>query len=103
MRRLWWKSCRAVMAGYSEPTLLKKLGGKDGGRVALVNQPSQVPEELQTLSTAARGEVDLAVLFVKSQAELTRDYPKQAARIAADGKLWIAWPKKASGVVTDLT
>jgi len=91
------------MAGYSGTPLLKKLGVKDSSRVLLVNAPAESPEELKCLPKNARGELDLALLFLKSQAELKRDYAKVAARISPDGMFWIAWPKKASGVVTDLT
>ena len=91
------------MAGYSGTPLLKKLGIKDNDRVLLVNAPGKLPDELKALAKGARGELDVALLFVGSQAELKRDYPKVSARIAADGMFWIAWPKKASGVVTDLT
>jgi len=91
------------MAGYSGTPLLKKLGVKEGSRVALVNAPASLPDELNGLPKSARGEVDLAVLFLRSQAELKHDWKPISSRIAADGMFWIAWPKKASGVVTDLT
>ena len=91
------------MAGYSGTPLLKKLGVKDAGRVLLVNAPKDLPEELKPLAKGVRGEVDLAILFVKSLAEFNRDWSAVSSRIVPDGALWVAWPKKASGVVTDLT
>ena len=91
------------MAGYSATPLLKKIGIKDSDRVLLANAPDALPEELRTVPTAARGELEAAILFSKSQSELKRDWPKISPRIVPDGMLWIAWPKKASGVVTDLT
>lgn len=91
------------MAGYSGTPLLKKLGIKEGERVLLVNSPEKLPEDLKPLPNTGRGELDFVLLFLKSQDELKRDYPRLAARIAPDGMFWIAWPKKASGVVTDLT
>jgi len=91
------------MAGYSGTPLLKKLGIKDADRVLIANAPKALPQELQPLKSATRGEVEFALLFLNSQAELRRDWPKTSARIVPDGMLWIAWPKKASGVVTDLT
>ena len=91
------------MAGYSGTPLLKKLGIKDADRVVLANAPAKLPQELAALRSSARGEVEFALLFLQSQAELKRDWAKIAARIVPDGMLWIAWPKKASGVVTDLT
>jgi hypothetical protein len=91
------------MPGYSGTPLLKKIGIKDSLRVVLVNRPDALPQELKPFPASAKAEVDIAVLFVSSQAELKRDWPKIAARIVPDGMLWVAWPKKASGVVTDLT
>ncbi len=91
------------MAGYSGTPLLKKLGIKDADRVLIANSPKALPDELQSLQSSARGEVEFALLFLESQTELKRDWPKISARIVPDGMLWIAWPKKASGVVTDLT
>jgi hypothetical protein len=91
------------MAGYSGTPLLKKIGIKDGDRVLLANAPKKLPEELQTLSPSPRGDVEVAILFLQSRAELKRDWARTSARIVPDGMLWTAWPKKASGVVTDLT
>ncbi len=91
------------MAGYSGTPLLKKLGVKDESRFALINIPKDVPDELKPFAKGARGELDIALLFLKSQAELKRDWAAVSARIVPDGTLWMAWPKKASGVSTDLT
>jgi len=91
------------MAGYSGTPLVKKIGIKEGHRVLVVNAPKALPEEFEPLPASGRGELDVAILFLNSQAELKRDWPKISAQIAPDGMLWIAWPKKASGVVTDLT
>ena len=91
------------MAGYSGTPLLKKIGIREGDRVQLVNAPDAQPDEFKSLPTNAKGDADVAILFLKSQTELKRDWPKVASRIVPDGMLWIAWPKKASGVVTDLT
>jgi len=91
------------MAGYSGTPLLKKLGIKDVDRVLIANAPTALPEELRATKSNSRGEVEFGLLFLQSQAELKRDWSKISARIVPDGMLWIAWPKKASGVVTDLT
>ena len=91
------------MAGYSGTPLLKKLGIKDVDRVLIANAPKALPEELRATKSNSRGEVEFGLLFLQSQAELKRDWSKISARIVPDGMLWIAWPKKASGVVTDLT
>ena len=91
------------MAGYSGTPLLKKIGIKEGDRTLIANAPKLLPDELKSLVSSPKGEVEVAILFLKSQAELKRDWPTISARIVPDGMLWIAWPKKASGVVTDLT
>ena len=97
------------MAGYSGTPLVKKLGFKEGFRVALVNPPKSfknelepLPENVKFLSTQAE-QVDLVVLFVDSQQKLSREFPIFASKLKENGMLWIAWPKKASGVPTDLT
>ena len=49
-----------------------------------------------------RAELDFAMIFIKSQAEMKEQFPKFARRLAPAGMLWVSWPKKTSGVVTDL-
>lgn len=97
------------MAGYSGTPLTKKLGIKEGSRVLLVNAPKNFASELRPLpanvrfvSRAAKA-VDLILLFAKSESALITVFAKLAAKIAPDGTLWIAWPKKGSGVPTDLS
>ncbi len=96
------------MAGYSGTPLPKKLGIKAGHRVALLGAPSgfalgDLPEGVK-LKRDLRGSapVDVALLFVKSQKGLRARFGKAQERIAQDGGLWVCWPKKASGVATDL-
>ena len=94
------------MPGYSGTPLPQKLGIKHGSRVALIGAPASFRRQLGTLPdgvtfrTRAVGPVELAVWFVTSQRQL-------ASRIAAMAGLatglWIAWPKKASGVASDLS
>jgi hypothetical protein len=97
------------MPGYSGTPLPKKLGIKDGFRVALVRTPPDVKAELQaafdscSLLTLGRSELDFVFLFAKSNAELEGDISLAARALAPAGMLWIAWPKKSSGVKTDLT
>ena len=98
------------MAGYSGTPLVKKLGVKEGFRVGLLNPPDEFEMELSPLPNNVRITVshlskplDLILLFVDSQKTLRREFPKAARKIAVHGMLWIAWPKKASGVVTDLS
>lgn len=97
------------MAGYSETSLLKKLGIKEGFRVAFVNAPKDFPSELGTLPQGAnivpvsRGALDFTLIFTKSRAELIRKLALVRAKLSQNGMIWIAWPKKSSGVATDLS
>jgi hypothetical protein len=97
------------MAGYSGTPLVKKLGIKEGSRVALVNAPAdfqvtlgELPDDVQLLKSTTKS-LDLVLLFVISERMLLRDFAKLAARLVSNGMIWIAWPKKSSGVATDLT
>ena len=55
------------------------------------------------VAKAARGPLDVVVLFVTRRAELGRRFPALAKALDPDGRLWVAWPKKAAHVDTDLT
>ena len=96
------------MAGYSGTPLAKKLGIKEGSRVALVNAPKDfrsglgdLPDDVKFLKTSSSS-LDLVLFFVLSERILARDFLKLAQRLTANGMMWIAWPKKSSGVTTDL-
>jgi len=95
------------MAGYSGTPLAKKLGLKDGFRVYLVNPPNEfereleLPEDLRIIPAKVRP-LDLVLLFTKSEAKLRKEFPALAHKLRANGMLWVSWPKKASGVATDL-
>ena len=97
-----------MSAGYSGTPLVKKLGIKEGFRVALVGAPDGFRGELNELPdgvsfvTSLATQLDLILFFAKTQSELTRHFSTFAAKLAPAGMLWIAWPKKASGVATDL-
>jgi hypothetical protein len=90
------------VAGYSGTPLPQKLGIRDGSRVRLVGQPEGFARVLGVVPRP-RGEADVIVLFTRSTAELSRKFPAARKALRQDGGLWIAWPKKASGVSTDLT
>jgi len=94
------------MAGYSGTPLPRKLGIKDEFHVALLGMPSDVKAELKSSLAACRidtrGPFDFAMIFVKSAADLKKKFPAISKRLAPDGMLWVSWPKKASGVATDL-
>lgn len=92
------------MSGYSGTPLLKKIGIKDGDRVLLKNAPRKLPDELRGFADAKPAkDVNVVVLFAMSQAEYQADFASVAKKIVPDGMVWIAWPKKASGIKTDLT
>ena len=97
------------MAGYSGTPLAKKLGIKPGQRIVVLSGPSGYRKTLGALpervNCAERlsDKLDLIQLFVTSQAELKQRFNQAKRCLAVDGALWISWPKKASGVATDLT
>jgi hypothetical protein len=98
------------MAGYSGTPLVKKLGFKEGFRVGLVNPPRGFQKELVPLPDDVKITVgtlikplDLIVLFADSQHKLKTQFSKLARKLATNGMLWVAWPKKASGVASDLS
>lgn len=97
------------MPGYSGTPLPKKLGIKDGFVVCLVGAPSEVLTELKTelsrckVSQTAEMPLDFAMLFSKSEALFTKEFKRLAKQLAPAGMLWVGWPKKSSGVATDLT
>jgi hypothetical protein len=96
------------MPGYSGTPLPKKLGIKDGFRIALLHVPTDVKTELSdafkkcSLLNPAAGALDFVFLFVKSRAGLELDLVSAARALAPAGMLWISWPKKSSGVPSDL-
>jgi hypothetical protein len=97
---------QSTAAGYSGPPLPKKLGIKAGSRVAFPNAPGGFQETLGALPDGvqtADEALDLVVFFVLSEAELRGGFERWSKAITPAGMLWIAWPKKASGVRTDLT
>jgi hypothetical protein len=98
-----------VSAGYSGTPLVRKLGIKPGFRVAWPAAPEGFEALLEGLPDgvsvrrALRGRLDLVVGFVTGRAELERRLPALRRAIEPDGTLWVAWPKRASGVATDMT
>lgn len=94
-------------AGYSGTPLVRKLGVKSGSRVAFVDEPADFSSLLiglpDDLIVTKRGELDYAHLFVTSFSKLKRDFSPLMKRLAPAGMLWVSWPKKSSGVATDLS
>ncbi|HKR58877.1 MAG TPA: hypothetical protein VJS64_04030 [Pyrinomonadaceae bacterium] len=97
------------MAGYSGTPLITKLGVKPGFRVSLINAPKNFRSELGPLPDAAKftsataESLNLILVFVSSEKELMLKFAPLAAKLQKNGMIWVAWPKKSSGVVTDLT
>ena len=97
------------MAGYSGTPLPKKLGIKENHRLALINAPVGFAATLGplpagvTLVKQTRAPLDVIVFFTKNSNELWQRFGELAAKLSPAGGLWIAWPKKTSGVATDLT
>jgi hypothetical protein len=92
------------MAGYSGTPLLRKLGIGEGDRVLVRSAPPALPEELKEYSKARlKDRLDVIILFARSFAEFKREFAAHQNSIKADGAIWVAWPKKNSGMQTDLT
>jgi hypothetical protein len=97
------------MAGYSGTPLPKKLGISEGCRVALVGAPEGFEKTLTPLPAGVSflgrvaAPVDVIVFFTGKRADLEQRFATLAGKLSASGGLWVAWPKKASGVDTDLS
>jgi hypothetical protein len=94
------------MPGYSGTPLPKKLGIKDGSRIAFSDLPNDVALELEdataTCSQPSKGPFDFVMIFVKSRSKLTKEFQRFSKQLQPDGMLWVSWPKKISGVTSDL-
>ena len=94
--------------GYSGTPLPQKLGIKPGSRVLLIGAPEEFlpvdlgPLEAVTVLRRASPPVDVAVAFAVTRDELARRFTAAQQALAADGGLWVAYPKKASKVPTEL-
>jgi hypothetical protein len=98
----------AKTAGYSGTPLPKKLGIRDNYSAVLINAPDRFERKLEPLPPSAGivsdpKNANVAVLFASSLAELARDFRRLEKALPEKAALWLAWPKKASGVQTDLT
>ena len=96
-------------SGYSDTPLPRKLGIKEGHVVAVRSAPEDFAETLGDLPDGVRtrsrlqGRNDVIVAFFDRFAELERSWEALTAALDVDGGLWIAWPKRASKVPTDIT
>lgn len=98
-----------MAAGYSGTPLAKKLGIKPGHSVATVNEPDEfrsllvdLPGDVD-LDAELTGRLDVVVAFYTEHTDLVGDLDRLGAAVFPDRMIWLAWPKKASGVDTDLT
>ena len=85
---------RAPDRGYSGTPLPRKLGIREGSRVAILAEGVQ-----QRLT----GLHDVIVFFALTQREVARRFPRLTARLEPNGRLWLCWPKRSSGIPTDVT
>ncbi len=98
---------KAQEAGYSGTPLWQKLGLKPGMRLVAVGAPPNLDAvlvgapDLERLTRVA--DFDCALAFARTQSALAAIFAKLESRMADNGIIWIAWPKKTSGVATDLT
>jgi len=96
------------MPGYSGTPLPRKLGIKEGSCVIFVGLPSDVKAELRealaacSIAKDGAGPLDFAMVFAKKQSELKNEFERLARDLAPAGMLWVSWPKKSSGVATDI-
>jgi hypothetical protein len=97
------------VAGYSGTPLPRKLGIKEGHRVAFVDAPENFDLTIGPLPDGAevksrlRGPLDVIVFFTTSRAKLAKRLGALRNAMEQDGRLWIAWPKKSAKVPTDMT
>ena len=98
-----------MTTGYSGTPLAKKLGIGEGDTLVVLDDPGHFGEIAAplpgavTMRTSARGKADVAVFFTKSRRKLERRIPSLGRLIYPAGALWVAWPKRASKVPTDMT
>ncbi len=96
-------------AGYSQRSLVEKLGIKPGTRIAILHPPrgyratlGKLPRGV-TVTSVPRGVLPFIHFFTADRALLERQLSALLRALAPDGALWVSWPKKASGVPTDIT
>ena len=97
----------AAHKDYSGTPLPRKLGIREGSRVLLASPPpgftlGPLPPGAEVLRRAG-GTLDVVVLFATRRSELERRFAALAGALDPAGRLWVAWPKRAAKVETDLT
>ena len=98
------------MSGYSGTPLARKLGIKEGATIAALGAtPADLPALLDPLppgvrwKRSARAPLDLAIVFFTRRDDVARRWPAVTTAVGPAGTVWVAWPKRSSGVATDLT
>ena len=98
-----------MTAGYSGTPLPQKLGIKPGMSMAALNAPAdldailgELPDGV-TITRRLGGHRDLVLIFVTRQVDLAARIPSLPSAIAPNGMIWVAWPKRASKIETDMT
>jgi hypothetical protein len=93
-----------VEAGYSGTPLWRKLGLKEGTRARLEHAPDgwSVTPAPSGVDWGGNGSADLVLLFCRSAARFLDDLDRVAGDVYPAGMLWVAWPRKAAGHVSDL-
>jgi hypothetical protein len=92
-----------MTAGYSGTPLPRKLGIGAAARVLVLGAPADFTLDAPHHVRAGRSGYDVQLLFCPDAATLRWHWPAAAARSTERGAVWVAWPKRASGVRTDLT
>ena len=98
-----------MSVGYSGTPLAKKLGLKPGMSIALLHAPQHLPQLLGelpegvTINTRLTERVNLVLIFFQRAGDLANDVPALKSAIAPDGMIWVAWPKRAGPLPTDIT
>ncbi len=99
-----------MTAGYSGKPLIAKLGIKEGQRVAILSPPDPLPGGLERMpagvalaSRLGGAPFDQILLFTTRRSDLEKRFAQAARALDPAGSLWVSWPKKASGMATDVT
>lgn len=99
----------AIPVPHATSKLNRKLGLKEGFRVTVLSPPDRywdlvhpLPDGVTVVGSRAK-RLDFAHVFVERRAELARALPKLLARIKPAGMIWVSWPKRSSGIATDVT
>jgi len=92
-----------MTAGYSGTPLPRKLGVTPTSRVLVLNAPDGFDPGAPFHRRPGRDPYDVVILFCVDIAALEKHFVRAAGRHSTAGMIWVCWPKKASGVATDLT